>query len=709
MRRLIAAVAVVCLALGFTTVLVAPAQAALTSPAAGAVLRGQAVIADTGGYDDSTADHCSWFGGAGGSTRLQLINSGGTILINEFWSTGGSRSHSFDTHSFPNGSYTVKSIIEIRRNNGFLGLGCKTDTENSTRAVTIDNISAMAYGGPSGAPRNTTVSVQATLTDPNRTPQALNGQTVTFSLSGGGSVNGTTDANGVATANLPVTGNARTATLTASYAQTAFWKGSSASVPFTVEKNSTSTTIAQPAPVVHGQATSFSASVAATNGTGVPDGSIQFTVDGANFGSPVTLVGGVASSQSTSTLSTGNHAIGAVYSGTTNFAVSNANEKTQVVNKAATTTELTADISPTVSGQTVTFTAEVDVVAPGVGVPTGGVQFNVDGAPFGTAVPLTGDTATLAVSNLSTGNHTIDATYNGNADFASSSSALLTHGVNKAEAALDLSTSNVSAVAGEPLTFTAELSAVGPGAGTPTGSVQFAVDGVDLGAPVALSGGTATSPTANLGTGSHNVTANYLGDANFGGTQDSLTQAVAAAATTTTLTTSPNPSVVGQPVVLRAEVEPVSPATGTPGGAVQFYVDGNASGVFAALVNGVAEYTIEHHDGRLAHDHRPVPERRPELRHQHVGPGHPAGQQGRDERGPDQLGGSVGLRPAGDVHGNCVGAGAGCGSPSGTITFTDGSTTLGHRARQLGDRLPGLHHHLVTVRGAARHRGDVQR
>ena len=79
-------------------------------------------MSESGGYDDSTLDHCGWFGGSGGSTRLQLINSGGTVLINEFWNTGGARSHTFDTHNYPNGTYTVRGIIEIRRNSGFLGL-----------------------------------------------------------------------------------------------------------------------------------------------------------------------------------------------------------------------------------------------------------------------------------------------------------------------------------------------------------------------------------------------------------------------------------------------------------------------------------------------------------------------------------------------------------------------------------------------------------
>ena len=195
--------------------------------------------------------------------------------------------------------------------------------------------------------------------------------------------------------------------MTASFAQTTFFKGSSASTPFTVTKNASTTTLAQPGAVVFGQPTSFSATVAAGNGTSTPTGTVQFTVNGINFGAPAALGGGgVATLAGVNTLPAGTHTIGAIYSGDTNFVGSSAATKQQVVDKAPTSTVLTSTGSPTVSGEPVTFTAEVDVVAPGVATLSGGVQFNVDGQPFGTAVPLgAGDIAQLTISNLSPGNH----------------------------------------------------------------------------------------------------------------------------------------------------------------------------------------------------------------------------------------------------------------------------------------------------------------
>jgi len=63
-------------------------------------------------------------------------------------------------------------------------------------------------------------------------------------------------------------------------------------------------------------------------------------------------------------------------------------------------------------------------------------------------------------------------------------------------------------------------------------------------------------------------------------------------ATTVAVTTSDSPSQFGQEVTFTATVAPVSPATGTPMGTVQFSVNGIASGAPAALTSGVATLKI---------------------------------------------------------------------------------------------------------------------
>ncbi|MCW2857659.1 MAG: hypothetical protein JWR52_3274 [Marmoricola sp.] len=672
MRRLTAAVAALGVALGLTLVVTGSAQAALTAPANGAVVAGNITLQDSGVSDGSLCVN-----GTKPNVTLSLINSANvTVFSQNIQSTSAVSSSVIDTHTLPNGAYTARAVEQKRSGTIF----CSNSSTTINNAITIQNVTniALSTSTPGSVPQNTSLVVSATLVDPNLGTQVLPGRSVSFTLSGGTTVVGTTDATGVATVTLPITGPPRPgATITASFAATAFYTASSSVRSIDVTQNSTATTLAQPADVVHGQATSFSATVAATNGTGTPTGTVQFKVDGTNFGSAVTLVAGAASSGATSTLSTGAHAITAVYSGDPNFLGSTSAAKNQQVNKAATTTGLTDAPSPTVSGQAVVFTATVGVTGAGAGSPTGAVQFNIDGQPFGTAVPLSGNTATLSVSNLSTGNHNVVAVYNGDGDFSSSSSATITHGVNKADSNLSMTTSDAGAVAGEPLTFTANVTAVGPGVGTPGGTVQFAVDGVNLGAPVPLVGGQASSPVAHLDAGSHNVTANYAGDTNFGGSNNSLTQAVIAAHTTTTVTSSPNPSVFGQSVQVHAEVTPVSPATGNPIGAVQFIVDGNPAGAFAVLSGGQADATLT---GLSVGDHTITAKYLSGDENFITSTSAPLTQTVNKASTTTSL---VSNAPN-SVFGQPVTFTAsvsvvapGAGSPSGTIVFTDGATVIG--------------------------------
>lgn len=665
-RRMIAALAASTLTLGIPVVLASPAAADITAPSSGAVLRGSFTLS-AGGASDGTG--C--LNASGPQTTLQLL-SGGSVVFESVQGGTGAKSVAVDSHSYANGAYTARAIE--RKRSGFLY--CTNSTTTTDRAVTIDNLTQLAYSGATEGAQNTSVTVRATLTDPNLSASVLPNRTVTFSLSGGTSVNATTNASGVATASLPVAGPPRTATVTASFAATTFYKASSASTPFTVEKNPSTTTLVQPGPVVHGQAVAFTAQVARVDGTSTPSGNVQFTVDGADLGAPVAVSGGVATSMATDDLSTGTHTIGARFAGDANLLTSTASTKELVVGKAPTSTVLTSNGSPTVTGQAVTFTATVGVVSPGVGQPAGGVQFNIDGEPYGTAVPLTGDTAGLTVSNLRPGNHDVQATYNGNGDFATSSSAATTHGVNRADTTVSLATSNPDAVAGEPLTFTADVDVVAPGAGEPTGTVQFAADGHPIGQPVPLNNGTAVSPAAGLDAGDHVITANYEGDEKFAGGSDSLEQEVAAAHTTTTVSSSPNPSVVGQPVTVTATVSPVSPATGTPAGAVQLEIDGEP-GAYVTLAGGTASIEL----ATLSRGTHQV-----KARYLSADPNFVTSTSAAASHTVNKAATKTVVTSSAPVssYGQPVTFTAsvavlapGAGAPSGTITFTDGVTVLG--------------------------------
>jgi len=78
-----------------------------------------------------------------------------------------------------------------------------------------------------------------------------------------------------------------------------------------------------------------------------------------------------------------------------------------------------------------------------------------------------------------------------------------------------VSSSANPALVGQTVTFTATVAPVS-GSAKPTGTVVFRADGLVLGAPVALSNGTAGTTTASLATGTHVVTVAYGGAAGFG-------------------------------------------------------------------------------------------------------------------------------------------------------------------------------------------------
>ncbi|MFI5372708.1 MAG: Ig-like domain repeat protein, partial [Candidatus Eisenbacteria bacterium] len=140
-------------------------------------------------------------------------------------------------------------------------------------------------------------------------------------------------------------------------------------------------------------------------------------------------------------------------------------------------------------------------------------------------------------------------------------------------------------VFGQEVTLTATVS---PGAAS--GTVTFKDGLATLGsAPVAS--GQAVLHTTTLAVGSHSFTAEYGGDATYAAsTSSAVPYAVNQASTSTTVGSSANPSLVGQSVTFTATVGAVAPGAGTPGGSVQFKIDGADAGSPVALSGGSAIY-----------------------------------------------------------------------------------------------------------------------
>ena len=143
---------------------------------------------------------------------------------------------------------------------------------------------------------------------------------------------------------------------------------------------------------------------------------------------------------------------------------------------------------------------------------------------------------------------------------------------------------------GRSVTFTATVRPA-TGYGMPTGTVQF-MDGANaLGAAVTLNrSGVASFTTSTLASGSHSITAFYSGDSNFAtSTSAALTQTVKFN-TNISLTSPLNPSTFGASITFTAQVK-VTSSTATPTGKVTFK-DGTKTLSTVPLVNGSASYTI---------------------------------------------------------------------------------------------------------------------
>ena len=236
----------------------------------------------------------------------------------------------------------------------------------------------------------------------------------------------------------------------------------------------------------------------------------------------------------------------------------------------ATVTTLVSSANSSVAGQQVTYTATVSPVPDG-----GTVAFTDGGATIGGcgAQPVDTSTGTAAcqVTYASPGAHSITADYSGDASFGPSTSAALTQTVNQAGTATVVTSSANPSVSGQSVTFTATVSPVPPGTGTPTGTVTFSDGGTPLGTATLNGNGAATFTTSALAAGDHAITAAYGGDTNFAASKGSLTQTVSKIATATTVASSANPSIPGQAVTYTATVSPA------PDGGPVAFADGGTT------------------------------------------------------------------------------------------------------------------------------------
>ncbi|MBA6437279.1 beta strand repeat-containing protein [Streptomyces sp. GMR22] len=343
---------------------------------------------------------------AGGPTLTGTVNGSGQACVT--------------TSAIPVGTHAVTATYS-----GDTGVAGSSASGSVTvnQGVSTTTLSFLPTSPVCGQP--VTLCAQVTVSAPSTcTPTG----TVTFTIAGGPTLTGTLDATGqacVTTSAIPVGTHA----VTAAYAGNTGVAGSSASGSITVGQAASTTGLTiTPASPVCGQPVTLCAQVTTTSpGTCAPTGTVTFTI----AGGPTltgTLNGSGQACVTTSAIPVGTHGVTASYGGNTGVAGSSASGSV-TVGQASTTTTLTSSPNPSAPGQNVTFTATVTAVPPATGIPTGNVTFVISGGPTLIGTLNGAGQATVSTNTLTTGAHTVTATYGGDTCFAGSTSPTITQNV----------------------------------------------------------------------------------------------------------------------------------------------------------------------------------------------------------------------------------------------------------------------------------------
>ena len=347
----------------------------------------------------------------------------------------------------------------------------------------------------------------------------------------------------------------------------------------------TAVTNVNPGTSVFGQSVSVTATVTAAAGA-APTGNVTINAGASScnavLGSPV----GSASS-GTCALAP-NLPVGGPVTVTASFAAQNGflassssgpGNGTHTVNKANTTTAITADTpDPSIAGSPYSVSASVAVTAPGAGTPGGSITVS-DGTD-NCVITLPAPSCNL--TSTTTGAKTLTATYGGDASFNGSVSAGVPHQVNPAGPTPTTTAVTLvnpgTAVYGQAVNVTVQVTA-SSGAVAPNGSVTVTAGASTCNVTLALVGGLVAGGSCNLApalapqVAPYTVSAAYAGNASFAGSvsagagNGSVT--VNKAGTTTTITAdTPDPSNVNAAYAVSVTVAPVSPGAGAPGGAI---------------------------------------------------------------------------------------------------------------------------------------------
>ncbi|MGD0629623.1 MAG: Ig-like domain-containing protein [Terracidiphilus sp.] len=436
-----------------------------------------------------------------------------------------------------------------------------------------------------GQPLSLTANVKGSGATPAGTVNFLNGA----ALVGSGALNAAGVAS-ISTSSLA----AGAYGLTAQYvgnASSAASTSPAVSVTVTGKAGATTTTlVATPNPVAAGQPLSLTATVKGS-GAATPAGTVNFLNGAAVVGTGTLNSSGVVT-LSTSALAAGIYSLTAQYAGNASSLTSTSAALSVTVTAPvaqSTTTTLVVTPNPVTAGQTLQLTATVK--GSNNRTPTGQLTFLINDTVLQVVTLNSSGVGTLSIPAPAAGAYEAWARYAGDGNSAASFShgVLLTVNPANQSTTTTLVAAPNPVAAGQALLLTATVK--GSGSTTPAGTVNF-LDGASLlGTSKLNASGVASLSTSTLAAGAHSLKAQYVGTASSltstsPAVSVTVTGAGKASSTTTKLGASADSVTVGQAVLLTATVQ----ATGSaiPAGSVSFLNGKTALGTANLNASGVA-------------------------------------------------------------------------------------------------------------------------
>ncbi len=252
-------------------------------------------------------------------------------------------------------------------------------------------------------------------------------------------------------------------------------------------------------------------------------------------------------------------------------------------------TGLTGTITPA----PLTLTANSFTINQGQAIPT--LTYTATGLFPGDSVTTAPSLSTTATSTSAAGTYAIDISGGGSANYTTADVPGTLTIVALQQTTTTVTSSSPLAAAGQPVTFTAQVTPVSSSGSTPTGTVTFYTGDTPIGTGTLASSGVATFTTSTLGYGLYSVGAVYSGDSTFAASASgAISQYITSAGTAPTLTVEAVRNTHGKIVAaeLVADIGVIPPGSGTTEGTAVFFVNGRAFYQAAPVVNGTATLSL---------------------------------------------------------------------------------------------------------------------